>query len=465
MSPKLSFSLDDDAEKLVKRYEQYLQGNAAGYFDVEEIELIFEFYLQKGKTSKCQQLVDFGLRLHPASALLKTKRAKMYLAIGETTKAYHILTTQNIDASDYETGLLKVEALLRLNKDNEAQQLAYTILASEKSDLDNIALDLAYIFISQIEFNTAVKLLEKGMKYNSKNSDLLIELAFCYEQIELNDKACETYEKVLAVDPYRSEAWFNLGQIYFGQSFFHKAIEAYDYALTINPDDVMCALQKAHAYFQVEEYKLAIEAYEDYNAILPEAQWQTNIFVGECYEKLENFSKALECYKASLLIQEDNYDALTGIAICLLEMELYDESIGYSQKAIAINPEAADALVYLAEGYTGIDDLENALKSYLKSISLEPNQPDTLMAIANILMEMESYKHALQYYKMAYDQDGGLERIHLFLAVAYWKNEFFDQSVEHLKMARAENLDAIQLFIELCPDALLSNNNDVLFND
>lgn len=465
MSPKLSFSLDDDAEKLVKRYEQYLQGNAAGYFDVEEIEMIFEFYLQKGKTNKCQQLVDFGLRLHPASSLLKTKRAKMYLAMGETTKAYHILTTQNVDITDYETGLLKVEALLRLNKNNEAQALANSILSSEESDLDNIALDLAYIFISQIDFKVAVKFLEKGMQYNARNSDLLIELAFCYEQIENIDKACEIYEKVLVIDPYRSEAWFNLGQIYFSQALFLKAIDAYEYALTINPEDVMSALQKAHAYFQVEEYKLAIEAYEDYNLLLPEAKWQTDIFMGECYEKLEDYNKALEYYKASLLVQEDNYDALTGIAICLLEMELYDESITYSLKAIAINPEAADALVYLAEGYTGIDELENALKSYLKSIALEPNQPDTIMAVANILMEMESYKHALQYYRMAYDQDNTLERIHLFLAVAYWKNEIFDQSMEHLKMARAENLDSIALFVELCPDATEAHNNDIFFND
>ena len=65
MNRKLSFSVDDESNDVVKRYEQFLEGNATGYFDVEELETIVEFYLRKGRTKECTKPVDLGLQLHP----------------------------------------------------------------------------------------------------------------------------------------------------------------------------------------------------------------------------------------------------------------------------------------------------------------------------------------------------------------------------------------------------------------
>ena len=50
MGRKLSFSVDDESNDTVKRYEQFLSGTATGYFDVEELENIVEYYLRHGRT-------------------------------------------------------------------------------------------------------------------------------------------------------------------------------------------------------------------------------------------------------------------------------------------------------------------------------------------------------------------------------------------------------------------------------
>lgn len=451
MSRKISYPVDDESNNIVQRYEQFLQGNGAGYFDVEELEVIVDYYLRKGRTKDGSKAIEFGLKLHPASAALKIKRAKIYLVVGDTQKAIRILDSVG-ESGDYEVVLLKIEAYLRIGRNKEARFLTQSVLDSELDDQDNVCLDLAYIYIGQLDFETALSLLKRGDKYNAQNVDLMFELAFSYEQLAENDKAIETYNRIIDIDSFTSEAWFNMGQIYFVQQNFKEAIQAYDFALAINENDTLSCLQKAHSHFQLGEYDDAIKSYIEYGKSAVDL-WQVDLFIGECYEKLENYDEAIVHYKKSLEEQAENYDALTGIGVCLLEKESFQESLEYIRKAIQLQDSSADAWVYLAEALIGLDDTENALLAYLKSISLDANQPDTLMAIANIYMDNAEYKTALRYYMSAYDLDKTLEYVELFIAVALFKTGNVTASVLYLKKAVALNLDAVKLFYELCPEA------------
>lgn len=395
--------------------------------------------------------------MHPHSDELKVKRAKVYISIGENSKALRLLESLTHN-KDYEATLLRIEALTRLDRDKEALQIAKNLASTEQDDLDNICLDIAFIYISQLNFETALFFLKSGDKYFAKNVDLLFELAFCYEQMLYTDKAVETYHRIIDIDPYTSEAWFNIGQIHFNNQKFVEALEAYEFALTINPEDSLTCLQKAHSLFQIEKYSDAVETYQEYVSIT-EASAATDVFIGECYEKMEMYDAAITCYQQAIEKEPENYDALTGVAICLLEKDDFTNSLKYTQRAITINEEAPDAWVYLAEGLVGIDDMDNALIAYLKSISLEPNQPDTLMAIANICMDKYEFKTALEYYLTAYDLDKNLEFVELFIAIAFYKTNNITSAKLYLKKAIALKLDASKMFFEICPDA---NQNELI---
>jgi tetratricopeptide (TPR) repeat protein len=193
MSRKLSFSVDDESNDIVKRYEQFLGGNASGYFDVEELESIVEFYLRRGRTKDCTKVVELGLQLHPNNNALQTKRAKIYLATGDDLKAYRILDSL-AETYDYEVVLLRIEVLVRLERLKEARILTDMLLVDETDDFDNVCLDIAFIYLGQGVYETAKELLEKGYKHNNKNVDLLFELAFCYEQCSDYEKAIQTLQ-------------------------------------------------------------------------------------------------------------------------------------------------------------------------------------------------------------------------------------------------------------------------------
>ncbi len=457
MNRKLLFPVDDESSDIVKRYEQFLSGKANGYFDVEELETIVEYYLRRGRTIESSNVLELGLKLHPNNTALNTKRAKIYLATGDVPKAYRILD-KLAESTDYEVVLLKIEVLLRLERTKEARALADKLISDESEDLDNVCLDVALLYLGEADYLTALKLLEKGEKHDSKNVDLLYELAFCYEQNEDFASAIAIDNRIIAIDPFANEAWFNLGQLYFALQEFPKALEAYDYALAIDGNDSMSYLQKGHVLFQLDEFEKAIEAYQDHKGLTSgNPVWQTDIFIAECYEKLEKYVESISYYKLSLETHPDNYDALTGIGICLLEQEKFTESMTFIRQALAINENAADSWVYLAEGYVGLDDIDNAFKAYVKAITIDPDQPDTLMAIANICLERMDYELAAKYYIAAEESDDALEYVNLFIAVCYYKTGDRSNAIVYLQKAVELNESAGALFLELCPEANNSN--------
>jgi len=457
MSRKSAYTPEDDSNEIVKRYEAFLSNRGvSGYFDVEEMESIVDYYLRKGRTRESSKALEFGFRLHPNSTALMSKRAKIYIATGEIQKAFNILESLG-DQGDYEITLLKIDALIRLEREKEGHLLCEKLIETESDDIDNVCLDIAYIFLAQFDIMSAYKYLRFGEAFNPLNDELLFELAFCQEHNDEIEQAIATYNKIIRSDPYAAEAWFNLGQIYFTKQDFQQALTAYDYARVIRPEDSLSCLQKAHTHFQLQQYPEALEEYFAYEEMTAK-NWQTFLFVGECYERMENYKDAIIYYQKSLEENEDNFEALTGIAICMLEQELFPDSIPYLERAIKLNDQAPDAWVYLAEALTGIEDTAGALIAYLKSINLDANQPDTLMAIANIFMEQAEFELALKYYQEALqcDEHHELENIHLFMAVAYHHTGDFIASQESLKKAMSENLDALKLFLELCPE--ITNN-------
>ena len=449
---RIFYTPEDDFNETVKRYEAFLSNHTgtSGYFDVEELENIVDYYLRSGRTKDSSGALEFGLKLHPNNFTLRIKRAKIYLATGDTHKAYSILETVGVQ-DDYELNLLKIDALRKLERKEEAHRLCERVIDAESEDVDQVCLDIAYIFLADYDIDSAFLYLKRGETHNPDNEDLLFELAFCYEHLNDYTQAIHTYKHILTKDPYAGEAWFNLGQIYFTNLEFQLALDAFDYARVINPDDSLTCIQKAHTHFQLQQYEDALDEFFAFEEMTVDSG-QTYLSIGECYERLERYEDAIIFYQKALDKEQDNYEALIGIAICMLEQDLFQESLHYIQQAMQIKNDDADAWVYFAEALTGIDDTATALLAYLKSIDINPNQPDTLMTIANLFMEQEEFILAIDYYQQALKSDEyhELENIHLFMAVAYHFADDEDAAQLSLAKAMEENLDAQKIFNEIC---------------
>ena len=74
---------NEEFNSLLNKYEDAVANNAHAYFDIDELELIIDYYLQKANTKSSAEAIELGisvihgpfgfLRRHPALKILRTQ--------------------------------------------------------------------------------------------------------------------------------------------------------------------------------------------------------------------------------------------------------------------------------------------------------------------------------------------------------------------------------------------------------
>jgi len=443
--------LQDDKDfnitELVERYERNLSEGRPGYYDVDELEELSDFYLKRGKHQESSNVVEMGLRLHPNSSILLLKRATLYLEVGEPKRALQIIDRLPVH-DDIDANLVRAEVYMQLDRKEEALQLLHRVMEEENTDKSALCLDISGILVEVGMHREAVEFLLDALRYDEKNIDLLFELAYSYEQVEDTPQAIKTYHRILDIDPYSSETWFNLGQANFNESLYAEAIEAYDYAIVINPNDLLAQLQKAHSFFQSGQYLLAAAAYKEYGEN-SEVTATVLVYEGESYEKASLFDEAMDCYRRALEISPKSVDACTGMGICLMEKDEFRASLVWFEKALRIDPNISETWVYVAEVFVNLDMSEEAMLSYKRSLDIDPDQPDVLASLGNIHFDAGQYEKALVYYQEAELLDPTIAGLNLFFALVYAKLGFSEISADYLSKAVALDGNAQKVYDEI----------------
>ena len=450
MDRNYSYELTENSELLL-RYEEYLIGKAPGYFDVYELDKIVEFYFDNGYWEDALEVIELGEKTHPGNGQLRVMRAKYYLLMQEYDEAQSILTNI-IENSDSEIAMMKLDVLLNLGREDEAWKLTEELLADSNEYHSEIYTDLAELFNDSNAFAYALRVLKVGLKHEPNNITLLFEVAMSYERQREIDKAISVYEKIVELNAYEVEAWKHLGRLYYNSFKYLQAIEAYDYVLTINEDDDFALFFKSNSLLMLDRWQEALDGFLSFEE---KSDDKADVWglIAECYEELENFSKALYYYKLLYLVAPENYSFLMGISVCLLELERFEEALQYIEEAVKLEPMQADAWVYMGEAYLELNRKAESLKAYKRAIKIEPNLPESLIAMGHICMDMDDAESALKYYKKAYKYDHTLEFIELFVAVASFYTGDFKSVVHYMELATQRNNEAMEMFIELCPAA------------
>jgi len=441
---------DFNIPELVERYERSLSEGRSGYFDVDELEEISDFYQKRGRNKDSSAVIEMGLRLHPNSSILLLKRATLYLEIGEARRALQIIDRLP-ERNDTDANLVRAEILMQLNRTEEALILLHKVMDEESTERSALSLDISGILVEAGMHKEAIGFLLDALQEDEKNIDLFFELAYSYEQLGSTDKAIETYHRILDIDPYSSETWFNLGQACFNENRYAEAIDAYDFALAINPNDSLAQLQKAHSLFQSAQYLKAASAYKEYG-LNAEVTGIVLVYEGESYEKAGLFDQAMTCYQKALEISPKSVDACTGMGICLMEKEDYRASLVWFEKALRIDHTICETWVYVAEVFVNLEMPEEAMMSYMRSLEIDPAQADVLASVGNLHFDAGDYEKALTFYQEAEVLDSELTGLNFFYALVYAKIGARDVAGEYLSKAIQADENAQKLFDEIMDD-------------
>ncbi len=435
-----------DIDGLINRYEQSLEEGRPGYFDVDELEEISDFYHSIGKEKESVEVIEMGLKLHPDNSILLIRRATLYADIGNYARALKIIERVP-EKNDVDVRLLKAEIYLNSQRKQEGMLIFNQLIKETSSDIVTIAIDISSILSEMSMHTESLKFLEYALRHSPDDISLLEEMAFCYEQLNEPHNAIEKYKKVLDINPYYNEIWFNLGQLYFNSGDFLNASDAYEFALAINPDDYLAMLQYAHALFNSEKYLEAAKVYKDLNQQDPSDA--IYVFEGESYEKAGLFEESIRCYKEAYELNNANIDACNHLAVCYMELDDHKSSFNWIDCALKISDTYFETWTNLGDLLVLMDLKDEAYLTYNKSLTIKGDQPDVLVSLGNLSFDDKKFDKALEYYLLAYSFDNNYPSIELFLALSYSKTGNIELADAFLKKATVNDKNAESIFNEL----------------
>ena len=80
--------------------------------------------------------------------------------------------------------------------------------------------------------------------------------------------------------------------------------------------------------------------------------------MGNFQDNTDQKELALVSYKRAYQLDQDNYDCLNNLGLCLQELDQPGEAVEYFKKAIAVNPKDETAYLNLANSYEDLNESE-----------------------------------------------------------------------------------------------------------
>jgi tetratricopeptide (TPR) repeat protein len=151
-------------------------------------------------------------------------------------------------------------------------------------------------------------------------------------------------------------------------------------------------------FFEKDYFEQALEVYLILNR---EGDNTLEIFekIGYCYQKLKNYSEALNYYKKAELFEANRAWNLKKLALCNRYLKNYQESLKYYLEAEKLEPEDLYVKTYIGHSYLDLKEYEKALDYYYKVEFLADENKKVLRPIAWCLFVLGNYISAKEYFE------------------------------------------------------------------
>lgn len=385
---------DQEIDELIADYEAAKKEHKPLYLDGDQLADIAGRYAISQRFDEAQEVISYGLELHPGHTDLMVEQAYLYLDIMELQKAKNVAECIT-ETYETEVKLLKAEILLTEGNLDEAEKLLDSV--EDKESLNTI-LDVSYLYIDMGYPEKALQWLTLGMEEYKEEEDFLVAMADCYYSGNHDEQAIHFYNKLIDKNPYDPSYWIGLAKSHFNRKEFEKVIESCDFALAADEDFGEAHLIKAHSFFYLENESKAIQEYQlalKGKSIPPEF---AHMFIGLAYTYLENWELSYQSYEQALKSIEDEdspilVDIYSNEAYCLSKLGRYEEAHQICEKAKEKVPESAE--LYLQEGYIYLEEeeVDKAKESWGVAINCAP-EAETLMRIGNYCLNCSMLEDA-----------------------------------------------------------------------
>ncbi len=256
-----------------------------------------------------------------------------------------------------------------LNENFKEAELKYKAALMDDENNTTVLNNLGLLYHQQKNFDEAEKYFEKAITLNSKDV-YHVNLANTYVFRKKNKLAHKHYQAALDQNPSNENAKVGLAKLYVVYKDFSSA------------DDLWRNLiQSTHRFIYMVNYAQSLVAQKKFEQTL-EFLYSINIkedssakwhLIGVCEFSLKNYGLAETAFKKGLALEPDQVNIRQHLATNFLAKGDTESAIKQFDQVIVMQPENYAALTNKGVILLGNGQLKESLKIFKKALKIKPN--------------------------------------------------------------------------------------------
>ncbi len=306
------------------------------------------------------------------------------------------------------------------------------------------------------ELNSAYEALAKSVFLEQQQPDApepYILRGQIYAALKDNDRALETLQQAIAIDPTNDFALMRLGVISYNANEIDKATEFLDQALALNPDSKWAYLWKGVMASDGRDFEKAKTNFDKALRIDPRFD-MAHYNLGWAYlgSKPKNYVEAEGSFRKALSLNPDFKEAFYGLGMVFGYQSQYSIAKQYLTKALDLDDRFLTAWKWRGIVNDELGLYDDALMDFSSAIAISPTNADIYMRRARVGLKTEAFDSSLEDLLLAKKYDPKNARIFLYLGQLYAKLDQLEAATEATLQAldlRAGYSDAYSLLSEV----------------
>jgi tetratricopeptide (TPR) repeat protein len=313
----------------------------------QSLLLLADLYQVQGLFEVCERKLLKAKDILPDEVVIDFALGELYSEQGEVTKAlksYEAVLKEYHEIAGVSV-YQRMAELLSASGEFEEALFYYDKAIDEKLEINTL---FGYAFTAlQAGYNrTSIEKFEELKELDPEYHSLYLHLAKAYEREEELEKSLSAIQEGIKQDEFNKDLFFFGGKIAIKLANPELAEQYFREALALDPGFTEAALTLNKLFFQQERYEDVIDLISQLDFVddeEPQLLWDSAL----AYEKLEEYSYALDKYESAYTFFKNNEAFLNDYGYFLIEEgknDLAAEIFKQLQKGDPTNGEYADLL-------------------------------------------------------------------------------------------------------------------------
>jgi tetratricopeptide (TPR) repeat protein len=250
-----------------------------------------------------------------------------------------------------------------------------------------------------------------------------------YSNESLFDRAEESYDRAIEIDPDYSDARLALAKLFATTGKADMAVETLNKATRRDPENPKLRIEKASLLTYIQRPGEALDELATVERAYP-YEPRLHQFRGLAFMGLNEPEAAARELELEIEYVGGDFVTYSALGRARFELGQYEEAAEALEVALQSNPYSAPAVMQLADCYTMLERHEDAVEILARVVTVDPGNVRLRFKLGNALYRSGRYSEALKNFKEISKFDPRNTDILLNMGVVYAEMDSLDQAID-----------------------------------